>query len=228
MTLYRYLVLGALLPLCGCYGLTTAGLTTGVMGTEEDPGVVTPPPEDLRLVGAAGRDLTEFWEILEVPLSQNAKMLGFDMMKSEVMRATGLSWLEGGADQWERNRDAFGAADYRTNFSEDLTPSQQKLVLWRKMAYQVCQDAVARDAGRVTRVLFTEVDPALPISTSNAAVNAQLDGLYRRFFLDPPPAADLALASGLLAAAFADGGDPKEAWRDLCVGLLGSMKFLTY
>ena len=125
-------------------------------------------------------------------------------------------------------RAAFGGPNYTTTFTEDITPSPQKILLWRKMAYQVCLDAVARDAGKATRLVFTEVDPAQPISTSNAAVNAQIDGLYQRFFLEAPSAQESTRAAGLLAAAFADGSDPKEAWRALCVGYLASMKFLSY
>ena len=59
-------------------------------------------------------------------------------------------------------------------------------------------------------------------------MNAQITGLYQRFFLDAPTQQEVTQASGLLAAAFADGADPKEAWRALCVGYLASMKFLTY
>lgn len=193
---------------------------------EGGPGI---PPTDDRLKGAGGRDLTEFWDQLSVPLSANVKMLTFDMMKSEVKRATGgLSWVIAGADQWESNRAAFGGPNYQTTFTEDITPSPQKILLWRKMAYQVCRDAVVRDAGKPTRVMFTEVDPGAPISTSNAAVTAQIEGLYQRFFLEAPTAAETTRASSLLAAAFADGSDPKEAWRALCVGYLASMKFLSY
>lgn len=193
-----------------------------------DEGGLGLPPTDDRLKGAGGRDLTEFWDPIQVPYSNNVKMLGFDMMKAEVKRATGLSWMVGGIDQWEQNRAAFGGANYQTTFNEDLTPSPQKLLLWRKMAYAVCADAVAKDAGKATRALFTEVDPAVAISTSNAAVNAQVDALYVRFFFEAPDAAIRMRAGTLLAAAYADGMDSKEAWRALCVGYLASMKFLSY
>jgi hypothetical protein len=230
---------GTLFLLTGCLG-------SGSLEIEETavrPGVVDPipapipieeggpsvvVPADDRLKGAGGRDLTEFWESLDVPYSANVKMLTFDMMKSEVRRATGLTWVIGTADQWESNRAAFGGPNYTTTFTEDITPSPQKILLWRKMAYQVCLDAVVRDAGKATRVTFTEVDPALAISTSNAAVNAQIDALYQRFFLEAPSSVESTRAASLLAAAFADGSDPKEAWRALCVGYLASMKFLSY
>lgn len=190
------------------------------------PGGVT--PSDDRLAGAGGRDLTEFWDPIPVPYSANVKMLGFDMMKSEVKRALELTWKVGGVEQWEANRSALGGANYQTTFTEDVTPSQQKVLLWRKMAYQVCADAVARDAGKATRVVFTDVDPGVAISTSNAAVNAQVDALYQRFFLEDAPASEHTRATTLLAAAYADGTDPKEAWRALCVGYLASLKFLSY
>lgn len=230
---------GALFLLAGCFGagnLDIEETTAPPVVVVNDPGPVPleeggpgVTPADDRLKGAGGRDLTEFWDLVSVPFSANVKMLTFDMMKSEVKRATGgLSWIVAGADQWESNRAAFGGPNYTTTFTEDITPSPQKILLWRKMAYQVCLDAVVRDAGKATRVVFTEVDPGLPISTSNAAVNAQIDGLYQRFFLEAPSAQETTRASGLLAAAFADGSDPQEAWRALCVGYLASMKFLSY
>lgn len=232
--------IGTLFLLTGCFGSGTLEIEEAtarpVPIETPGPGEIIPPeeggpsitPADDRLQGAGGRDLTEFWESLAVPLSANVKMLTFDMMKAEVKRATGLSWVVATADQWESNRAAFGGPNYTTAFAEDITPSPQKILLWRKMAYQVCLDAVVRDAGKTTRVMFTDVDPALPISTSNAAVNAQIGGLYQRMFLEAPSAQELTRASGLLAAAFADGSDPKEAWRALCVGYLASMKFLSY
>jgi|GEM_PF-2400389 len=229
-------VFGASLLLVGCFGASTLDLEETrappvavdpepLPIEEGGPGVI---PEDDRLKGAGGRDLTEFWEQLTVPYSANVKMLTFDMMKAEVKRTTGSSWVVAGTDQWESNRAAFGGANYTTTFTEDITPSPQKILLWRKMAYQVCLDAVVRDAGKASRVVFTDVDPGVAISTSNAAVNAQVAGLYQRFFLEEPTPQDVTRASGLLAAAFADGSDPKEAWRALCVGYLASMKFLSY
>ncbi len=227
--------------LAGCFGSGNLDLGLASVPPGSGPVVVqaddpVPPEEgglgktseDDRLVGAGGRDLTAFWETLDVPLSANVKLLAFDMMKAEVKRATGLSWVVGGVDQWESNRAAFGGANYTTSFTEDITPSPQKTLLWRKMAYQVCLDAVARDAGKSTRVMFIEVDPSVAISSSSAAVNAQINGLYQRFFLEAPSPQEVTRASGLLAAAFADGADPKETWRALCVGYLASMKFLSY
>jgi hypothetical protein len=217
----RWLGLSVLL-LSACLG----EFQPGGAGGGDGGGVL---PNDERLKGAGGRDLTEFWDTLAVPLSANAKVLAFDMMKSEVERATaGLSWSVAGVDQWERNRAAFGGADYQTSFIEDISPSQQKIVLWRKMAYQVCLDAVNRDAGKPTRVLFGDVDPARAITAGDAAVQSQIEGLYERFFLDPPSVTEVNESAALLQAAYSDGADAKEAWRALCVGYLGSMKFLTY
>ncbi len=237
MNLLRTAACLLVLPLAGCFNAGSTATTGGggpvVVGGEtpgEPPGgTENPSTTDPRLKGAGGRDVTEFWDLLAVPLSENVKMLAFNMMANEVKRATaGLTWTVSGVDQWEKNRAAFGGADYVSSFSEDITPSQQKLVLWRRMAYQVCQDAVTRDAAKTTRVLFTDVDPAAAISTSNAQVVAQVKGLYTRFFFDPPSETEVTSSLELLNAAFVDGNDPKEAWRALCVGYLGSMKFLTY
>jgi hypothetical protein len=229
----KWLSLGLLVG--GCYGSTQLDATmddppvypdlTDLPPDEGGPNIV---PADTRLEGAGGRDITEFWNLLDPPFSFNTRMLAFDMMKSEVKRATALSWNISGVDQWELNRAPLGGADYVTGFTEDTTPSQQKLVLWRKMAYQVCEDAVVRDAGKTTRVLFADVDPAVAISASSPAVAAQVQSLYTRFFFDPAPASEVTRATTLLTAAYADASDAKQAWRALCVGYLGSMKFLTY
>ena len=141
---------GTWLLLSGCYGAGNLTIENTSVPPPEIAGPGPLPPEaggpsvvtpaDDRLQGAGGRDLTEFWDLLAVPLSANVKMLTFEMMKAEVKRATGLSWVVAGTDQWESNRATFGGPNYQTTFTEDITPSPQKILLWRKMAYQVCLD----------------------------------------------------------------------------------------
>ncbi len=177
------------------------------------------------MLGAGGRDISEYWPTIDVPLSQNTRMLSFAMLRSEVLRATGRSWAIAGVDQWDRNRGPLGGADYVTTFADDLTPSQQRIVLIRKMAFTVCGDLVAAEAGAASRTVFTELDPAAAFDPMGATSEAQIRAMFRRFFLTDAQAADVADGQVLLGKLGTDG---RIAWRGLCTAYLGSMRFLTY
>ena len=177
------------------------------------------------MLGAGGRDVSEYWQSIDHALSQNTRMLSYAMLKSEVMRATGRSWVLAGVDQWERNRGPLGGADFVTTFADDLTPSQQRIVLIRKMAFTVCGDLVTAEAGSAARTVFTVLDPGVAIDPAAEATKTQIAALFKRFFLDEAAPADLADGAALLGAL---GTDPKIAWRGLCTSYLGSMRFLTY
>jgi hypothetical protein len=182
-------------------------------------------PASDEMAGAGGRDISEYWQNIDYALSQNTRMLSYSMLRSEVTRATGRSWVIAGADQWDRNRGPLGGADYVTTFADDLTPSQQRIVLIRKMAFQVCGDLITAEAGVAARTVFTELDPGVAIDAASAATKSQIAALYRRFFLEDASDADLADGAALLGKL---GTDPKVAWRGLCASYLGSMRFLTY
>ena len=184
------------------------------------------PLED-ELKGAGGRDLTEFWPEIDIPFSDNAKLLNFEMMRNEVLRATGLSWQVDGVDQWERNRSALGGADYDVSWSEDRAVSQQKVVIWRKMAFTVCGDLVAAEAGQETRTVFDVVDPGITIDTADASVADQISSMWRRFFYIDPASEDRSDSLSLLND-LQDLSGPSDAWRGLCAGYLASMRFLSY
>jgi len=205
---------GLLVALIGC---------TGTLTSNGDPSV---DPEQME--GAGGRDISEYWPSIEIPLSENTRMLSFEMMQAEVMRATGHSWELDGVDQWERNRGALGGADYVTTFADDLTPSQQRVVLWRKMAFQVCGDLVDAEAGAATRTVFTEVDPGASFDSASQATTAQIRTLFFRFFLAEPDDSDVTQGANLLSALSQTGADGPAVWGGLCVAYLGSMRFLTY
>jgi hypothetical protein len=191
--------------------------------------VTTPGIENQEMSGAGGRNLAEYWPSISVPLSQNTRMLSYEMLRSEVKRATGKSWVVAGVDQWERNRGSLGGADYTTTFADDLTPSQQRIVLVRKMAFQVCGDVVAAEAGATaTREVFTELDPGAAFDPAGASTEAQIRALFKRFFLEDASAEDLTEAKALLTTLSPDGSSGRIAWRGLCTGYLASMRFLTY
>lgn len=201
----------------------TLVVAAGCTGEVNTPGV-----QNLELTGAGGRDIAEYWPSIAVPLSQNTRMLSFEMLRSEVARATGTSWVIAGVDQWEKNRGPLGGADYTTTFADDLTPSQQRVVLVRKMAFQVCGDLVAAEAGATTRAVFTALDPGAAFDLAGPATDAQIRALFRRVFLDDAEDTDVTEAKELLGKLSPGGTDGKKAWRGLCAGYLASMRFLTY
>ncbi len=184
--------------------------------------------DSFEMSGAGGRDISEYWLSLDIPLSQNTRMLSFEMLRSEVERATGRSWVVAGADQWELNRGPLGGADHATTFTDDLTPSQQRIVLIRKMAFAVCGDLVTAEAGSASRAIFTEFDPGDAFDAAAANTKAQISALFRRFFLTDASAVDIADGQALLAALSPNGSDGRVAWRGVCASYLASMRFLTY
>jgi len=217
-------VLLAGLATSGCSGLISSDDPSDGPDGPDNPDAPT-EPEDDRLEGAGGRDLTEHWPTIEVPYSQNTKMLSFAQMQNEVQRATGRSWVVDGQDQWEANRGVFGGADYIETWSVDRQPSQQKLVTWRKMAFTVCGAAVAADAGSDERSLFVAVDPATPIDPATAT--PQIVELFSRFFLEAPSQAEIDTALTALTDLEAL-QNARQAWRGLCAAYLSSQRFLTY
>jgi hypothetical protein len=159
-------------------------------------------------------------------MSQTTRMLSFSMMPHEVERATGRSWVVDGADQWEDHRGALGGADHVSTFADDRTVSQQRIVVWRKMALQGCGDLVAAERGAGRRAIFTEVDPGQAIDPAAPATAAQVRALFRRFFLEEP--ADVEVDDGVALVRTLSSGGGAVAWRGLCSAYLGSMRFLTY
>jgi len=215
-----------LFPLVPKTFLVAVGVTLAVGCTGEVSDGSTVDMTEMR--GAGGRDISEYWPSISIALSQNTRMLSYAMLRSEVERATGKSWVVGGVDQWERNRGPLGGADYVTTFSDDLVPSQQRIVLIRKMALQVCADVVAAEAGAASRTVFTEVDPGAAFDAGAATTKAQVAALFRRFFLEDASPAELADGQALLSTLSPTGADGKTAWRGLCASYLASMRFLTY
>ena len=202
----------------GCWG----SVDGGSRGDDGDAG-----PEENELLGAGDRDITEFWPDIDLPYSQNTKLLSYDMLINEVRRATGRSWVIDGVDQWELNKSALGGADYVNTFEDDRTISQSKIVALRKMAFSVCGDLVAAENGATTAAVFTIVKPNVSIAADDTAVSSQVESLYQRFFLVAPSPAEVAEHVQLLVDLQAQ-TNSTEAWRGLCGAYLASMRFLSY
>ena len=193
-----------------------------------------PPPTGVTLssgapegsiVGASAGGLThvisEDWAEAPVPYGDNVKMLRFQQMQAEVERATGVTW-----SNWAANRAAFGGVDFRATFYEDRTPSATKLLIWRRMAFDVCAELVGTETN--APVLFTAIAPTETVAATDPKVTAQVKLVFARFFLEEPRPEEIAASTKALAATIESGGSPEEAWTALCVGYVSSMRFLTY
>ncbi len=195
----------------------------GDAGVDAEPDAMPDDP----LTGAGGRDLTEFWPAISIPYGENTRMMTYEQVKNEVLRATGRSWIVASVDQWAPNRSVLGGADYVRTFSDDRSPNQQKIVTLRRMAFSVCGDVVTAEAGQATRTIFTVVDPATTIDIASATATAQVQALWKRFFLVDPSAADVTESLSALGS-LQTMATSREAWRGLCGAYLASMRFLTY
>ena len=213
-------------------GLSASLLLVGCTGDIRSPGGVDDvidagPTINPELVGAGDRDLLTDWPSIALPFSDNTKMLNFEQLRNEVLRATTLSWVDVNIDQWEGNRSILGGADYVENWANDVTPNQQKILTIRRMSFTVCGDLVTAEAGQATRTVFEVLDPGVVIDTAAASTAAQVGALYKRFFFeDAPPQAmtdSLALLGDLQTL-----DNQSEAWRGLCTAYLSSMRFLSY
>ncbi len=184
-----------------------------------------PPPDDDPVVGAsAGGDtnvISDGWETASVHGGNNLKMMNFEQLQAELLRATSITY-----SKWEENRLVFGGADYKTSFQEERTPTATKILTWRKITYSVCTDMIAKET--TTPKLFLAIAPNAAIDPADPKVTAQVTAIFTKFFFEPPNAQELDVSTATLAKSVAAGGGPSDAWINLCVAYLSSMRFLAY
>lgn len=204
--------------LCGLVGVACVSKLGG--GTTEDNSARCAP-----IVGASSGSTTnvvsDSWYEAPVRFGNTLKMLNFEQLKSELAAVTGADSTElasAGA--------AFGAANYKTVFQDDRTPTSSKLIAYRKIAYKMCTEMITREGN--TRALFSEVAPSAAISAQDPKVAAQVKKIFARVFLEEPTQVEIDHSTNALGQFVAEGSSPAEAWTGLCVGYLSSMRFLTY
>lgn len=200
----------------GYLALMGGGCTSTLGGGEE-------PNEAVVGSSAGGQTniISDNWDEAPVRLGNNLKMLSFAQMQSEVLRATTIAY-----DGWAQNRAVFGAPDFTTTFFEDRTPTATKILTWRKIAFAVCGSMVQKESA--TPALFTSISPTAAIDVANAKVGDQVKAMFTKFFLEAPTSEEVEASTKALADTVAAGGSPAEAWSNLCVAYLSSMRFLTY
>ena len=209
------------LGLCALVGVACIGTIGGDKGdTGEDRSALCGP-----LVGASSGSTTnvvsDSWYEAPVRFGNTIKMLNFEQLKSELAAVTGADSTElasAGA--------AFGAANYKTVFQDDRTPTSSKLIAYRKIAYKMCGEMVKREGN--TRALFSEIAPSAAINAEDPKVAAQVKKIFARVFLEEPTQVEIDHSTKALGQFVAEGLSPADAWTGLCVGYLSSMRFLTY
>lgn len=201
------------------------GLTGACVIGDGDGGGGAKPDDDAPVIGAsAGGEtniISDGWELASVRGGNNLKMMNFAQMQSEVLRATSVAY-----DNWAQYRLVFGAADFRESFQEDRTPTATKVLTWRKIAFSVCASMVTKETTRP--VLFASISPTANISSSDPRVVAQVRAIFTKFFFEPPTLKEVDASTRALVNTVAAGGTPSQAWSNLCVAYLSSMRFLTY
>lgn len=202
----------------GGIGLAGGSCTVGGGGSDQ-------PADDDPVVGASAGGQTNIisdgWEVASVHAGNNMKMLNFTQMQSEVLRATGITY-----SGWTDSRVVFGAPDFKTSFQEDRTPTATKILTWRKIAFSVCGDMIKKET--TTPTLFSAIAPTAAIDAADSKVVAQVTAVFTKFFLEPPVSAEVEASTKALVDTVAAGSTPGEAWTNLCVAYLSSMRFLTY
>ncbi len=207
------------------------GDAPNVNGDNDDAGPAGPdagPTINPELVGAGDRDLLEDWPTIDLPFSQNTKMLNFEQLRNEVNRATAdTAWMDVGVDQWNSHQSILGGADFDVSWQFDITPNQQKILTIRRMAFTVCGDLVNDEAGQGTRTVFADVDPGAAIDLAAPITETQVKSLYKRFFFEAASAETVTESLALLSDMQTT-ENQREAWRGLCTAYLGSMRFLSF
>lgn len=206
----------------GALGLAGGACTTPIGGAGDGE---NRPPDDEPVIGASAGGQTNVisdgWELASVHGGNNLKMMNFAQMQSEVLRATSINY-----SQWEKHRTVFGAADFKSSFAEDRLPTATKVLTWRKIAFAVCGEMVKQETA--TPKLFSSIAPTAAIKADDPKVIDQVKAMFTKFFFEPPTAKELEVSTAALAKTVAAGGGPSDAWSNLCVAYLSSMRFLTY
>lgn len=199
-------------------GMLALGCTVGG-GNDQSPA------DDDPVIGAsAGGEtnvISDNWEVASVRAGNNMKMLNFEQMQAEVLRATKVSYAD-----WAANRDVFGAPDFQTSFQDDRTPTTTKILTWRKIAYAVCGEMIKKETA--TPTLFSSIAPTAAIDAADPKVIAQVKAIFTRFLFEAPTSSEVEASTKALVDTVAAGSSTSEAWTSLCVSYLSSMRFLTY
>jgi hypothetical protein len=163
------------------------------------------------------------------------KLVGPDLLASQVEELTGFRWEYAGYDMLGTDlyglRTLAGGADGRTVSASATVPNATLLLVQERLA-EAAADHVVRDdlsVGIANAHLFTVVTPDASLDDRNA-VTAQIQALHRSVFGRRVDAdgEEVAANLGLLDDLVSVGADPQAAWTGLVAALLRDPDFLLY
>jgi hypothetical protein len=144
----------------------------------------------------------------------------------------GLTWVEGGRNQWEQLAPTLGRPDFLQTTEEDLTPSPLFQKFLDDAARSVCQALITREATApmADRVFLVGVDADEPSARLGQRLDENLQRQILRFHGRDVRRGDAGALDGwrwlFLTSERIEG--PRAAWMGTCVALFEHPDFFTY
>lgn len=146
--------------------------------------------------------------------------------------AGGLTWVEGGRNQWEQLAPTLGRPDFLQTTEEDLTPSPLFQKFLDDAARSVCQALITREATApmADRVFLVGVGADEPSARLGQRLDENLQRQILRFHGRDTRRGDSGALDGwrwlFLTSERLEG--PRAAWMGTCVALFEHPDFFTY
>ncbi|MCB9549690.1 MAG: hypothetical protein H6706_28115 [Myxococcales bacterium] len=201
------------------------GALPGRAVIERDP----PPTRPVEVGEPVATDLRPAAEVTARP----RRRMDLDQLKAAVLQASGgTGWMETRGntevDLFDELAATLGRPDYFQVTTEDLEPSALFLKFLDDAARSVCGRIVEADFERADdeRVLLRGVQA--DGTDDDAAIDANLQRLVRRFHGHTLDAGSLATWRWLRASVDFVTGDPVVSWQSVCVALYTHPDFYSY
>lgn len=168
---------------------------------------------------------------------RSRKRMELEQLSKSLKQVTdGIGWTEmrgnTEVDLFDDLGSTLGRADYIQITQEDLEPSAMFQKFLNDAARSVCARLLDREmrAPLGQRILIVQSSPSDKIETRPERINADLQAAILRFHgrslaSDAP---ELESWRWLFRSAEHVSGDPVEAWRAVCIGLITHPDFYTY
>jgi hypothetical protein len=165
------------------------------------------------------------------------RRMDIDQLNASIRLVTGgIGWTEQqGAtevDLFVQLSRTLGKPDYLDLTSEDLTPSLLFQKFLDDAARSVCDRLIERELASLPqdRVLMVQAGPSDRIEDAPDAIEENLRALLLRYHGHALAAGanELGAWTWLFESAQHTSGDPVEAWRAVCVGLITHPDFYSY
>ena len=166
------------------------------------------------------------------------RRMDLDQLDAAIREVTGgLGWTEERGDGgqthfWVELSSTLGKPDFIQITEEDLMPSAMFQKFMDDAARSVCARLIEREvtASTAERVFFVYTEPNTSISEDPGSVKTNLQYLLLRFHgrFVAIDGGEMEPWSWLMVSTEHVVGEPMEAWRSICVGLMTHPDFYTY